>query len=138
MKYLIVAIFIMTLGCDSEEEAQGDAITGTWKLSEVVSGWTNEVTPADKLDYAEFYDFKANGKVKKYRSDGKSVEGTYTVEEKSDGTYIEVEYTDVNNELKESCGGNEFLRIEENQLKGGSLPCDGPGLTYVKAGKATD
>jgi len=138
MRTLIIAIFAMALGCDSGENEQNDGLTGTWKLTEVVSGWTNTTTPASELDYEEFYQFKSNKRMKKLRSTGEEAEGTYEVKELSDGTYIEIIYDNPDNDLKESCGGNEFLRVTDGQLQGGSLPCDGPGLTYEKVRRQSD
>ncbi|MEP2771153.1 MAG: hypothetical protein ABJH05_03325 [Fulvivirga sp.] len=134
MKYLILSILlVVTMSCDKEEsEQQSSEIVGQWQLKEVVSGWTNQTTDASELGYEEFYEFRPDSTMRKFRSNGDAASGTYSIQTLSDGKYIEVVYDDENTKLRESCGGNEFLRVEKNQLMGGSLPCDGPGLNYVK------
>lgn len=121
------------MSCDKEEpEQQSGEVVGQWQLKEVVSGWTNQTTDASELGYEEFYEFRPDSTMRKFRSNGASASGIYSIQNLSDGKYLEVVYDDEKTDLKESCGGNEFLKIENGNLFGGSLPCDGPGLNYVK------
>lgn len=105
------------MGCDKEEsEQQSGEVVGQWQLKEVVSGWTNQTTDASELGYEEFYEFRPDSTMRKFRSNGASASGIYSIQNLSDGKYIEVVYDDENTDLKESCGGNEFLRIENGNL----------------------
>jgi len=134
MKTLIYLSIFTLMACetDNDRDMQDSALTGRWQLVEVISGWTNETTPASTLDYKEYYDFGADSTVRKYRNTGEEALGNYTVEDKSDGIYIKIIYNDPTTDLKATCGEHEFLRWEKGKLYGGSLPCDGPGLNYEK------
>lgn len=133
MKHILIIIVSLLFGCESDSMNEKQVeIIGIWKLDEVTNSWSMDKTPAADLDYEEYYEFRADSTVRKYRSDGEEALGTFTVKELSDGRYFEISYNDPDTELKESCSENEFLKIEDDKLKGGSLPCDGPGLSYIK------
>lgn len=138
----VLPVILLISACASEKEGTmkgEDTITGRWELVEVIAGWTGKVTPASVLDYRQYLVFYEDGTFLKTRSNGQSASGTYTIKELSDGVYVEVAFNDENTTLLESCSGIEYLRLEKgNRLIGGSLPCDGPGLAYAKAGGISD
>ena len=141
---MILSILTLMASCQSNavpgESSHPVSITGgTWKLVKMVSGWTNQETPAEALEYEEYYTFQEDSTFTKYRSNGESATGTYLIGENEDGLYVETFYPE-ETELRESCtGGKEFLRLEQSGiLVGGSLPCDGPALYYEKVEKVVD
>ncbi len=134
--FVINLLCIYLFACELEKgmsvEDQSD-IVGKWQLSEMISGWTAEVTPASQLDYNQYFIFNSDGTFLKNRSNGQSASGTYSIKELTSETYVEVTFNKPNSELLESCSSKEYLRLtDDHKLNGGSLPCDGPGLNYTK------
>ena len=138
MKILLILYLILTVvACQSngvpEKSPLPVSIEGTWKLHSMVSGWTNEKFSAETLEYEEFYIFKEDSTFTKYRTNGESADGTYSTGRNEDGFFVQTFYKEESS-LRESCTvGREYLRLgESGTLAGGSLPCDGPALYYVK------
>lgn len=132
MKQLLILLLPFLFACKSNTIMQDDGLTGRWKLTEILNPWTNETKPSSILEYQEFYEFGPDNSVKKFRTNGEEARGKYEYKEQDNGLHIEITYEDPRTPLKASCYEKEFITILDNQLKGGSMPCDGPGLTYEK------
>lgn len=131
MKNIYLPFLLIIIACSSSDQSD-NSITGKWELTSLTAGFSNNTMDADQLEYQEYYEFFDSGKFRKYRSTGQEASGSYEKEILSDGEYYKLVYNEGESHLKESCGENEFLKLENGTLNGGSLPCDGPGLTYSK------
>jgi len=135
----IGAVFLISVGCQSDDTLEADnSLVGTWKLVELYNPWFDTIIPVTELNYTEYYDFRSDGTVKKYRSTNESIIGIYELIQQDDGKYIKIIYKNDRSTLITSCFETESLKILQTGLRGGAVECDGPGRIYKKAKKPLD
>ncbi len=138
MKKIIKAfsciLIVVSIACSDVDPGAGEPlnIVGTWELKEGIDGWTGRVTPATEFPFMEFYTFNTNGTFAKYRDDGSRAEGVYEVASDGDMEFFNLTFISGDITLAQSCSQGETLRWEDDNLRGGSNPCDGPDFVYSK------
>ncbi|MDT0605886.1 hypothetical protein [Croceitalea rosinachiae] len=136
-KIIIVSLILLSAACSGTNDNQvlEEGFPQTWKLVQVNAGMSGVIYNEDNLPWEENL----------ILNEGNTFNRTRIVENLTLNASGEFRFLEVNNEtqlllahdessqLVENCSRDkdEILRvISFNQLSGGSLPCDGPGLLY--------
>ncbi|MCX2743053.1 hypothetical protein OO013_04210 [Mangrovivirga sp. M17] len=127
---------ILIVACSSSDNVvQNETpIEGKWELTKMEAQRTRTEITKEDIPYEEFYVFNSDGSFTKTRITNDEVEsasGRYTKENTNDWKHLKLVYSE-DSQLIDNCTGEavEHLAIEQNELKGGSAPCDGPALYY--------
>lgn len=147
MKSICYFLLSATLlwACNAESDLsplleQEEILTATgekWQLVKMSGQIANSETTGEDMEWQEFYLIQEDGSFVKSRTrDGVTTEagGEATYEERSDGNYLVLNYTD-DSPLIGNCTGlqQETLYFEsEDILIGTWQACDGPGLEYSR------
>lgn len=135
LAFLIIYVFTFS-SCSEDAEVISTAdYSGKWTLVKMSGMKSSSETTGSDMEWQEFYVFDNNGTFKKSRErDGTKItaSGTYTINNISDGDYLQLSYPQ-DSDIIGNCSGNqkEELYLNSNNLLTTSWKnCDGPALEY--------
>ena len=143
MRKLCVLLVCMCFFACSDSDDSGnvfniDSFPQRWELTTMTGSIRGAVFEGDQLPWQESINLKGDGSFIKVRLiDNQTLQGAgiFVFSEENDQMFLTLEF-DSETELIESCSREKitesFLMPTANLLNGGSAPCDGPGLFYIK------
>lgn len=131
---------LLIVACTNNAEPQNvfdiNSFPQEWELTEMSGSLSNVILTGSDMTWQETLSLESDGRFLKVRRfDEVRIEGAgdFSFSEKEGETYLNLIY-DSETILIESCTGeklNETLFMPTStSLRGGSAPCDGPGLYY--------
>lgn len=142
IRYLLFTVLVLFLGCSNSDDSKGsfdiDSFPQTWVLDGMSFGLSGQNVTGDDLLYKEVIILKNNGDFEKTRTLSDSIskaKGTFLFNTSEVNTLLVLNYDSETN-LIESCSRERIVETlimtSNNLLFGGSSPCDGPGLTFIR------
>jgi hypothetical protein len=135
LTFIFILLFTF-ISCSKDDEVLSSAdYLGKWTLVKMSSMKANFETTGSDMEWQEFYVFDNDGTFTKSRqrdATKTTASGTYTVNNISDGDYLQLNYPQ-DSDIIGSCSGNqkEELYLNSNSLLTTSWKnCDGPALEY--------
>jgi hypothetical protein len=80
VKYLMLTIFIILIGCRKDNPTIAELIVGKWDWVKSMSGWSELVISPQTVGYSLSVEFNGNSVMKEYKNDTLILSTTYTID----------------------------------------------------------
>ncbi len=135
---IIFFLLIVTSCSDSDDEmVLTESLPQIWELASINVGISGEILEDNELPWQETLVLNSDNsfvRTRIYENETITATGRFMLLEAPEERQLILVYND-DSPLIENCSNSneERLRfVSANQLSGGAVPCDGPGLFYVR------
>ena len=138
-KFGIVCFLFILISCSNsdEEVPLTESLPQTWELTSIIVGISGEMLDKNELPWQETLVLNSNNsfvRTRIFENETATATGLFMFIEGPEERQLLLIHND-DSPLIENCSNSNEERLRfssDNQLSGGAVPCDGPGLFYIR------
>ena len=124
LKYLIIALFTFSMGCQKDSNTISELIIGRWDWVKTIIPYGRQVSNPQTVGFSETLEFMKDGKMNEYRNDSLFATSGYRIETDSStpNYYVLTNSTII---------GSRFYIVDDSLIFNEAY-VDGPVSSFVK------